>query len=903
MLQKSCSYWLKSCVLRILLITSVFGLVMPNEWPTLSGDLVRRVSAAAPSIVRITDVSPDRPWGDPTGDSFSDSGGQVDGIAIDPNHPWILYAATENAGVWKSTDAAHSWQWSSVGLRNGSPSGFTGGPVLAVDDVNNLHLLFASDNDDFRPGQPLGGLYISTDAAAHWSHVDLPGCASPSIQSVAFSSGTALAATRCGLFFSADLTTWSLTLPGGRANPQAAFVASLGTTVDVCAGTSVWQSTQRTPSTFTWTAGAGLPGPCVGIAIVPDDPALALVLYAVSDRYLVGAENFTGCSPTRCPATFTVIPPAIPKESGSGQPVLATARRARHDGQHGVGISYDVFAGNRMNFYQFRPGSPHAPGTSPEIPSAWAKVGRFHVDTHGFVTSSTYDPENGGCIAYAATDGGVFANTSCGVGPHEAYNGFWVRAMHGLHAFGSFALAGDSQHECATTSQPCPALYLASNDNGTWGTLAGGNPGSTWKDMGCCGDSGNAFIDAALITQTATFRNNIPGLYRSTDARPPVASVNSQNPFDITASNLWSYAQVMTLPGLQPKVNGDYLAIRSPFVLGASSGDDTVVRNTDADATRWDDMAPSAHFQLGAAAQVQAAGGHSHPTVYVLTVNDSLSLNATAQGKIWKGTVNNSGVIPAWSSISNGVNRAYNLFVDPYDANDLYISDLGAGNIKSSRDGGQHWVTETVLTQLTTRFGEFKFDCGDMDFGRHGGGQTQRYACPLNAVVFVPNHPEIRVAVLHPGGVAFSRDAGAHWIPLDVTTPIDSPFGAFYDPELNPSTRTPSLYIALHGRGLIRVDAPFDTLVGLTFELHLPRLSRPTTVDVVDQTTGLSVPLTRSADGVYRGIEYFDSATVLTTQHEYRYLLTNTRLGPFRRTLSAAEIRAGVAVAIDNIRP
>jgi len=80
-----------------------------------------------------------------------------------------------------------------------------------------------------------------------------------------------------------------------------------------------------------------------------------------------------------------------------------------------------------------------------------------------------------------------------------------------------------------------------------------------------------------------------------------------------------------------------------------------------------------------------------------------------------------------------------------------------------------------------------------------------------------------------------------------------------------------------------KVDAPFDTLVGLT--------------------TGISVPLTRGADGVYRGTEYFDSTTVSATQHEYRYLFATTHLGPFRRTLSAAEIRADTAVVKDVVRP
>jgi hypothetical protein len=54
---------------------------------------------------------------------------------------------------------------------------------------------------------------------------------------------------------------------------------------------------------------------------------------------------------------------------------------------------------------------------------------------------------------------------------------------------------------------------------------------------------------------------------------------------------------------------------------------------------------------------------------------------------------------------------------------------------------------------------------------------------------FVRGYPEIRVATIYPGGVAFSRDGGHSWIPHDVTNaqpteqPIELPHSAFYDPE------------------------------------------------------------------------------------------------------------------------
>ena len=37
-------------------------------------------------------------------------------VVVDPLHPSTLYAASEYAGVWRSTDGARHWHWASTGL-------------------------------------------------------------------------------------------------------------------------------------------------------------------------------------------------------------------------------------------------------------------------------------------------------------------------------------------------------------------------------------------------------------------------------------------------------------------------------------------------------------------------------------------------------------------------------------------------------------------------------------------------------------------------------------------------------------------------------------------------------------------------------------------------------------------
>jgi hypothetical protein len=108
-------------------------------------------------------------------------------------------------------------------------------------------------------------------------------------------------------------------------------------------------------------------------------------------------------------------------------------------------------------------------------------------------------------------------------------------------------------------------------------------------------------------------------------------------------------------------------------------------------------------------------------------------------------------------------------------------------------------------------------------------------------MTFNRDNPGIRVAVLVPGtGLALSRDSGTTWVPLDITQagPVVAgptmyqPRSAFYDPTLNPKTGSPSIYVALHDSGIIRVDGPFPApsqphiIIGGSSKDYLPVIVR-----------------------------------------------------------------------------
>jgi hypothetical protein len=116
---------------------------------------------------------------------------------------------------------------------------------------------------------------------------------------------------------------------------------------------------------------------------------------------------------------------------------------------------------------------------------------------------------------------------------------------------------------------------------------------------------------------------------------------------------------------------------------------------------------------------VATSGGHRNLTVYLLTSQDESKyrpIDPVRPGQVWKGQVGSDGVIQRWTAAmgsgSATVRRAYSLFVNPYNPNELYVSDIEAKAIKSSHDGGQSWQPDPALTGFATNSGEFRFEWG-----------------------------------------------------------------------------------------------------------------------------------------------------------------------------------------------
>jgi hypothetical protein len=149
-------------------------------------------------------------------------------------------------------------------------------------------LLYAAADDDGRQGRSWGGLWITRDGAASWSHVDLPGCSGPGVNRLEFKAGRAVVAAGCGgaggLFTSTDLQTWdasTITRPPGAA-VISRVVAADGQVLFACDGSNqVWRSPSL-GSANSW-AQRSLPGSCRELAVVPGNPRQVLAIYATTE--------------------------------------------------------------------------------------------------------------------------------------------------------------------------------------------------------------------------------------------------------------------------------------------------------------------------------------------------------------------------------------------------------------------------------------------------------------------------------------------------------------------------------------------------------------------------------------------------------------------------------------------
>jgi len=146
----------------------------------------------------------------------------VTALAVDPRDPDVVYAATNNEGVTKTTDGGATWTWINRGLPRfdftgaSSPTGafvFTIPLVLAADDPDTVHVGTLGYGSCCPDQVGVGGdVFTSRDGGATWtgSTSGLAGVNVLALASDPARPGTLYAGTTDGVFRSADRgVTWA----------------------------------------------------------------------------------------------------------------------------------------------------------------------------------------------------------------------------------------------------------------------------------------------------------------------------------------------------------------------------------------------------------------------------------------------------------------------------------------------------------------------------------------------------------------------------------------------------------------------------------------------------------------------------------------------------------------------
>jgi hypothetical protein len=213
-------------------------------------------------------------------------------------------------------------------------------------------------------------------------------------------------------------------------------------------------------------------------------------------------------------------------------------------------------------------------------------------------------------------------------------------------------------------------------------------------------------------------------------------------------------------------------------------------------------------FPHGTVLQVRASGGFQNAVLWVVAVD--------AQGyrQVYKGNWVN-GAVTQWNLASGTGNQAIgdaaDLFVNPYNSNYAFVADAQASTIKWTSDGGAHWNALPVLTNIATNNGQFRFGGYDTFFDN---------TCALSGMSFSRVNPNIAVAALYPGGVAYTQNYGQTWAALPGVTsgptpaPANNlpgyPMSVWYDD--NAQNGIPAIYVSMHWNRTVRVDGNFGLL-------------------------------------------------------------------------------------------
>lgn len=716
--------------------------------------------------------------------------GQVTGIAIDPSgtEDKVVYIATNDGGIWKSTDGGSTWQPKTDTM----PSLSMGAIEL---DPGNSQTVYAGTGNLYGNWFFKGvGLYKSTDGGDKWEVLNPgeiftpPGAEALGIRKIVLpATGVLLVATNGGLFRSVD---------GGAHFGANSPKFDDGKPISI-EGTSNGDITDLAIDTTTSTT--------VYVAVAGKG------LFKFADK----GATFT--------AEGKLWPTPVP-EGGLGNVVFAQSGSADHGQTMYISATVDTTVGatQYLGFFKSTKGSSFSAvagtnaaakaeeNTKTKPPSGSPQVGYDHV--------LAVDPRDASRVylcfqeVYVSTDGGVHFGKATAAPGEPPMTG----NSHGQAHWDNHALTfSPPSHVTAS-----PTRVWVGNDGGLvrsddggekWTNLnegvatclflgidiGRGNALNNLWTYGGCQDNGTIEHrdDSVGMEWHLTFNGD--GGKVAVDPKEPkkaYGSSNGQLLFTTDGGLNWTDRAGEPHP-IRPRVT---------CVAVDPNNSSNIFFGLDASATGEPAAEPQLCFsnsiattfsvltKLSAAPTSIAIAPTDSKTIYV-SLEDGTVQKSTDGGSKWEATT---------ATGAGAHMAAEQVVVDPGDANRIAAVYSGHSGIKPSAartkhvflstDGGAHWADAS---------------------GTDGGPENQNLPdLPLRSVVFDPGtSPNHAIIVAGDGGVLQSLDNGASWHRLGTELPNAECRSLALDPK------SALLRVGTYGRSVFQlVGTPPPTTPGAT---------------------------------------------------------------------------------------
>lgn len=707
-----------------------------------------------------------------TTDADGASGGRINGLAR--ASATTFYAASEWAGLYKSTDTGRTWSR----LNRHLPTA-TWDVETSPTDPNRV---IATSFYDGKVAS-LAGINVSTDGGQTWTHPPTvtPAAAfcseaarreEPSAFGIAFDPANAAnvyVGTNCGLAISNDSgATWRFVdpTPGDPPDDIWDVIVHHNGTIDLCGDDGHRRSTNGGTTWTTATASALPSGRCALAA----SPAEAHVLFAVSGIRIFESDNGGGSWTKQ----FT-------NRNPQGRvPFVATNPRTAN--------AFDLWFGDVELFRATcTTPTPAQPGGSPRCPDANAWAGPFtraagaHDDVGDMLFSSN---AANACPVLFSSDGGVFVNSR--TASPACHTPAWKQPNVTPHGLWLFGMGGARRQTSAH-----PDLYFGAQDNGAFASVDGGQ---TWTNVDCC-DSFDDVASADRVLYTTCCFSSGPAnvIFVAQPGMTGSAAIAKMPPGSMAG---WTAADTLDRYGRHA-----YVAVTSSGVF--------ITKDVTASPLVWSQLGASSS-PTGACA-VQVAGDEVSPTFVV----QAGSCNGRSADALFQFSGTSTGT---WKRIQPAAGATgFVLFaVDRSDARHLASAQMRPAGpaMMFSTDGGATWTANTALDGLMTGGGKYRARTrrGPTDFTAFGA-----YVQPT-LVAFDPGDRNTIIAGAADAGLFLSRNGGSTWTVVTdssgtATAPIlPRPSFAHFTRQGNVAR----VYVGTQGRGIWRVQFTLATPSNIT---------------------------------------------------------------------------------------